>query len=198
MGDPVLDSYDTGRLIYLILLGLMVVGWFISQGRTSWNKTFQQAAIWAFIFGGFIAAYGLWNDIAQTVRPQQSVFEDGNRIVVPRAANGHYFILAEVNGTPLRFVLDTGATSLVLTQGDAEAAGLEPDRLDYLSRAMTANGEVRTAPVRLDSISIGNVMDENVPAVVNEGEMTNSLMGMTYLQRWGRIEIANDTLTLVR
>lgn len=189
---------DTGRLIYLILLGLMVVGWFIAQGRTSWNKTLQQAAIWAFIFGGFVAAYGLWADIAHTVRPQQSVFAEENRIVVPRSQNGHYFILAEVNGAPTRFVLDTGATSLVLTQEDARSAGLDPDNLEYYSRAMTANGEVRTAPVRLDAITLGSVTDENVTAVVNGGEMNYSLMGMTYLQRWGRIEIANDTLTLVR
>ena len=176
----------------------MVVGWFISQGKTNWNKTLQQAAAWALIFGGFIAVYGLWNDISQTVRPQQAVFDDGSRIVVPRSPNGHYFIEARVNGAPMRFVRDTGATSLVLTQEDARTAGLDPEELQYYNRAMTANGEVRTAPVRLDAITLGSVTDANVAAVVNEGEMSNSLMGMTYLQRWGRIEIANDTLTLSR
>ena len=193
-----MDSYDTGRLIYLVLLGLMVTGWFIVQGRSSWNKTLQQAAVWALIFGGFVAAYGLWNDISQSVRPQQVVFEDGNRIEVPRSPNGHYYIQAEVNGQPLNFVLDTGATSLVLTKSDAQAAGLDPQELQFYSVAMTANGEVRTAPVRLDSITLGKITDTNVPAVVNEGEMSNSLMGMTYLQRWGKIEISGDTLTLVR
>lgn len=193
-----MDSFDTGQLIYLILLGLMVIGWFITQGRTSWNKTLQQAAAWALIFGGFVAAYGLWNDISRTVRPQQVVFAQENRIVVPRSPNGHYFIQTEVNGAPVQFVLDTGATSIVLTQEDAAAVGLAPDELQYYSRAMTANGEVRTAPVRLDAITLGNITDENVPAVVNEGEMTGSLMGMTYLQRWGKIEIAGDTLTLIR
>jgi aspartyl protease family protein len=192
------ESFDTGRLVYLILLGLMVIGWFITQGRTSWNRTLQQAAAWALIFGGFIAAYGLWNDIAHTVRPQQTVFTEENRIVVPRSSNGHYFIHTEVNGAPVRFVLDTGATSIVLTQADAEAVGLDPGNLKYYSRAMTANGEVRTAPVRLDEVRLGPVSDTDVPAVVNEGEMSSSLMGMTYLQRWGKIEIAGDTLTLIR
>lgn len=193
-----MDTFDTGRLVYLVILAVMVIGWFIAQGRGSWNKTLQQAAIWAFIFGGAIAAYGLWNDISQTVRPQQAVFEEGNRIVVPRSQNGHYFIETTVNGAPMRFVLDTGATSLVLTEKDARAAGLDPQKLNFYSRAMTANGEVRTAPVRLDEITLGSVTDHDVPAVVNEGEMSNSLMGMTYLQRWGKIEIAGDTLTLIR
>ncbi|MFK7744131.1 MAG: TIGR02281 family clan AA aspartic protease [Roseobacter sp.] len=193
-----MDSFDTGRLIYLIILGLMVVGWFFTQSRGSWNKSLQQAAAWVFIFLGAIAAYGLWGDIAQTVRPQQSVFAEENRIVVPRSPNGHYFIQTEVNGAPVLFVLDTGATSLVLTKNDAQAAGLAPDELNYFSRAMTANGEVRTAPVRLDTITLGSVTDENISAVVNEGQMTNSLMGMNYLQRWGKIEITGDTLTLIR
>lgn len=193
-----MDSFDTGKLIYLVLLGLMVSGWFFAQGRGSWNKTLQQAAVWAFIFGGAIVAYGLWDDISRTVLPQQSVFADENRIVVPRSPNGHYYIEAEVNGAPVRFVLDTGATSLVLTQKDAAAAGLLDSDLTYFGRAMTANGEVRTAPVRLDSMKLGHVTDTNVVAVVNEGEMSNSLLGMTYLQKWGTIQIADNTLTLMR
>lgn len=193
-----MDSFETGRLIYLVLLGLMVIGWFITQGKTNWNKALQQAAAWALIFGGAIATYGLWGDIAQTVRPQQVVFAEDSRIVVPRSPNGHYYINADVNGTMVSFVLDTGATSVVLTKEDAVQAGLNVEDLNYYSRAMTANGDVRTAPVRLDNITLGTVTDTNVPAVVNEGKMSNSLMGMTYLQRWGKIQIANNELTLIR
>lgn len=197
-GSMGLDSFDTGRLIYLVLLGLMVVGWFVAQGRGNWNKTLQFVAIWAFIFGGVIVSYGLWNDIQQTVQPRQTVFAETGQIEVPRHPSGHYFIDTTVNGTPVSFVLDTGATSMVLTQEDAVRVGLDPSTLNYMSRAMTANGEVRTAPVRLESLSLGPVTDRNVPAVVNGGEMSQSLMGMTYLQRWGRIEIADGTLTLTR
>ena len=193
-----MDSYDTGRLIYLILLGLMVVGWFVAQGRSSWNKTLQQAAIWGLIFLGAIAAYGLWGDISQTVRPQQTVFAEEDKIVVPRQADGHYHISTVVNGAPVHVVVDTGATALVLTKQDAVAAGIDPDTLAYTGRASTANGVVRTAPVRLESLTLGSVTDRNIRAVVNDGEMAQSLMGMEYLQRWGRIEISGGTLTLTR
>ncbi|MEM1076313.1 MAG: TIGR02281 family clan AA aspartic protease [Pseudomonadota bacterium] len=193
-----MDSFDIGRLIYLIVLGAMVIGWFIAQGRTSWNKTLQQAAIWFFLFGGAIAAYGLWDDISREVRPQQSVYSNEGRIEVPRSPDGHYYVNMAVNGAAVRFVLDTGATSLVLTKTDAATAGLQPDDLAYVNRAMTANGEVRTAPVRLDSVALGPVTDTNVAAVVNQGDMPASLLGMTYLQKWGSIEIAGDTLTLTR
>ena len=86
----------------------------------------------------------------------------------------------------------------MLTREDAEAAGLLRDELTYYGRAMTANGEVRTAPVRLDTMKLGHVTDRDVAAVVNEGEMRNSLLGMTYLQKWGKIQIADNTLTLMR
>lgn len=193
-----MDSFDTGRLIYLILLLLMVAGWFFVQARGALNKTLQQAAIWFFIFLGAVAAYGLWDDISRTVIPQQSVFADDARIVLPRSPDGHYYLTAILNGETVRFVIDTGATNIVLTQEDAATVGLKPDTLDYMGRASTANGEVRTAAVRLDTVTLGPVTDTNVAAVVNSGEMDQSLMGMTYLQRWGRIEIAGGEMTLTR
>lgn len=193
-----MDSNDTGSLIYLIILGLMVCSWFFTQNRQSMNKSLQQVALWGFIFLGAIAAYGLWDDISQTVSPQQSVFAEQGKIVVPRSPDGHYYIAAEVNGAPLQFVLDTGATEIVLTRNDAAAVGLSPDNLNFTRRAMTANGEVRTAPVRLDTVQLGPATDRDVTAVVNDGEMSRSLLGMTYLQRWGKIEISGGELTLTR
>ncbi|WP_299965670.1 TIGR02281 family clan AA aspartic protease [uncultured Roseobacter sp.] len=193
-----MSSGDTGSLIYLILLGVMVGGWFFMQNRMSTNKLLQQAAVWGLIFVGVVAAYGLWGDISQSVRPQQAVFADEGRIVVPRSPDGHYHLTAEVNGTPVRFIVDTGATMPVLTKADAARAGLDPDSLDYVGRAMTANGAVATAPVRLDSITVGPASDTDIPAVVNGGDMEQSLLGMSYLQHWGRIEIAGGALTLTR
>ncbi|MDW3222120.1 MAG: TIGR02281 family clan AA aspartic protease [Paracoccaceae bacterium] len=193
-----MDSYDTGSLIYLILLGAMVCAWFFTQNRQSMNKTLQQAALWGFIFLGAIAAYGLWDDISQTVRPQQAVFAEQGKIIVPRSPDGHYYLAAEVNGAQIQFVVDTGATEIVLTQADATAAGLHPEDLNFVGRAMTANGEVRTAPVRLDTVQLGPATDRHVTAVVNGGEMSQSLLGMTYLQRWGKIEISGGQLTLTR
>lgn len=193
-----MSSFETGQLIYLIILGLMVLGWFFAQGRTNWNKTLQHVAVWGFIFGGLIAGYGLWNDIQRTVLPRQAVFSEAGRVEVPRHPSGHYFIDASVNGTTVTFVLDTGATQMVLTQDDARRVGIDPTGLDFTGRAMTANGAVRTAPVQLDTVALGPFTDQSVRAVVNGGEMSQSLMGMTYLQHWGRIEIANGMLTLER
>jgi aspartyl protease family protein len=189
-------DFDTARLIYLIVLLAMVAGWFFMQTRDGLNKTLQYAAVWGMIFVGGAAAVGLWQDIS---RPDaQSSISNTGQVVVPRARDGHYYLTIGVNGADLRFVVDTGATDMVLTQSDATRAGLDPDQLSYLGRANTANGEVRTAFVRLDAVQLGDVIDHDVPAVVNGGEMEQSLLGMGYLQRWGRLEIANNELILTR
>ena len=76
--------------------------------------------------------------------------------------------------------------------------GFDPDTLNFYDRARTANGEVRTAPVRLDHVSLGGIEDTRLPAYVNEGELFGSLLGMSYLQRWSRIEIGDGKMILVR
>ncbi|MDF3413881.1 TIGR02281 family clan AA aspartic protease [Sulfitobacter sp. M57] len=193
-----MDEFDTGNLIYLIVLLLMVGGWFFMQSREGLNKTLQYAAVWMMIFIGGAAAVGLWQDISRDARTPQFSVAGSDQIIVPRARDGHYYLTAEVNGTALRFVVDTGATDMVLTQTDAKRAGIDPASLAYMGRANTANGEVRTAFVRLDQVQLGGVVDTDVAAVVNEGQMEQSLLGMGYLQRWGRIEITGGELILTR
>ncbi len=193
-----MDGNDFGRLSYLVLLGAVIVFWFFVQNRQSLGKTLQQAVIWGLLFLGVIAGVGLWDDIRQTVRPTQSVMNAGGQISLPRAPDGHYYLTAEVNGADIRFLVDTGATDIFLSRDDAVAAGLDPASLPFIGSAMTANGPVRTAPVRIDSIRLGGIEDRGIRAFVNEGEMRESLLGMGYLQRFSSVEIRHGALILTR
>lgn len=193
-----MSEIDTASLVYLSLLGGAIGLWFFAQNRESLGKLTQQALIWALIFIGAIAAVGLWDDIRTTVSPGQAVFSDQSRIELPRAPDGHYYLTAEVNGTPVTFVIDTGATNIVLSRDDADAIGLDPGGLAYIGRAVTANGEVRTAPVQLDELAVGPIRDRNLRAQVNEGALDRSLLGMDYLQRFSKVEITGGKLVLTR
>ncbi|MFW8636130.1 retropepsin-like aspartic protease family protein [Cribrihabitans pelagius] len=193
-----MGEHDIGRLIYLGLLLAVIGGWVFVQNRQSLGKTFQMLAVWGLIFLGVIAAYGLWEDIRQTVRPQQSVLTEAGRVEVPRAGDGHYYLTLQVNGTPVEFLVDTGASEVVLNGADAERAGIDTESLAYLGRAQTANGEVRTASVWVDEISLGGIADRDVRVWVNEGALEQSLLGMGYLQRWTSIEITGGALVLTR
>ena len=189
---------DTAHLIYLIVLLTMLAGWFFLQNRPSMNKTLQQAAVWGLIFVGAAAGVGLWQDITRDTARQQLSISEAGEIILPRGRDGHYYLTAEVNGAPVRFVVDTGASDIVLSKADAGRIGIDPEELNYLGRAATANGETRTAFVKLDEIVVGNAVDHNISAVVNEGAMSQSLLGMGYLQRWGWIEISGGELRLSR
>ncbi|MBY6065377.1 TIGR02281 family clan AA aspartic protease [Leisingera aquaemixtae] len=193
-----MGEYEIGRFIYLIILLVAVGSWVFVQNRQSIGKTLQMFAVWGFIFLGVIAAYGLWEDIRKTVRPQQSVAIDAGRVEVPRAPDGHYYLTLDVNGAPVEFLVDTGASQVVLNERDANSAGIDTGNLAYLGRASTANGEVRTASVWVDEISLGGITDKHVRVWVNQGELEQSLLGMGYLQRWSSIEIRDGALLLTR
>lgn len=185
------------QLTYLVLLGAAIGGSAIVAGRSNMGKMAQQAAIWALIFIGVIGAYGLWEDISNDVNPRQS-FVDATTVEIPRSPDGHYYLTLQINDTPVDFVVDTGASQIVLSQLDAERIGIDPASLRYSGSANTANGIVRTAPVVLDQIALGDMVELGLPAVVNGGAMDASLLGMTYLGLYDRIEISNGVLVLNR
>ncbi|QFS82771.1 hypothetical protein FIU97_08160 [Roseivivax sp. THAF40] len=193
-----MDNISYGQLGYLVLLGAVLIFWFFVQDRAGLGTKVKALAAWGFIFVGVIAVIGLWDDIRSTVAPQQQVMQGEGRIVLPLQADGHYHARLDVNGTPVSFLVDTGATGTVLSAEDAERIGLAPDTLDYISTAQTANGIVRTAPVTLDNVALGPFTDRNVRAYVNEGALGQSLLGMSYLQRYAKIEIADRQLILTR
>ncbi len=193
-----MNSDNLAQLIYLVLLGSVIAGWFFVDNRKNLGKTAQQAAVWALIFVGVIAAIGLWSDIRDNVAPSQSYIDGMATVEVPRSGDGHYYLTLDIDGTDVEFVIDTGASDVVLTKADALRIGIDVENLFFGDIANTANGEVRTARVRLQNVRLGEIVDLSVGASVNEGEMDTSLLGMTYLQRYSKIEIGGGKMVLRR
>lgn len=193
-----MDGDSLGYLTYLVLLGAALLMWFITQNRQSLGKTMQQAAAWVFIFIGVIAVIGLWDDIRSTVSTTPQLTVTDHRIEVPRSFDGHYYLPMLVNGQAVTFLVDTGASQIVLSAKDAERVGIDPDQLNYIGRAATANGIVRTAPVRLDSLALGPITDRNVSASITEGDLGQSLLGMAYLHKFPNIQFTDGQLILSR
>lgn len=193
-----MSEFQSMNLVYLVILGCAVIFWFVTNHRQSFGKSIQQGLAWLLIFVGVIAAYGMWGDIRSTVLVQATVDAQAGTIEIPRSPDGHYRLALEVNGKRIDFVVDTGASEIVLSKADAARAGFDPENLPYYGRAYTANGEVRTAPVRLEEMRLGEMVDRDVAASVNGGDLQQSLLGMSYLQRFREITISGGKLMLVR
>jgi len=188
---------DSPRIIYYLLLFLALSGYLVAALRRRPAQALQQLMIWAMIFLGVAALAGIWPDVRAALAPQQRISQNG-QIELPRRQDGHYYLTATVNGAKIDFAIDTGASQIVLTQADATRAGIDTSGLAYIGRALTANGEVATAPVRLDTIAIGPFTDTGVPAVVNRGELDTSLLGMSYLTRFAKVEFDGTRMLLER
>jgi aspartyl protease family protein len=162
--------------------------------RQRMGQALRMALAWGLIFVGMMAGYGLWSDIRRDIMPIQEVAQDGS-VEVPRAEDGHYYLTLIVNGTGVPFMVDTGASGMVLAARDAERLGIDPASLNYFGQANTANGVVRTARVTLPLVELGPFRNEGFQAFVTEGELDQSLLGMDYLGQF-RMEFSGDKLIL--
>lgn len=190
-------SIDPARLAYLTLLLLALGAFVVVEFRRDAGSTLRAVLAWGLIFLAAIGAAGLWQDISRDIMPRQAML-DPTRIEVPLGPDGHFHLTAELNGAPVRFIVDTGASALALSPRDARRAGIDLERLVYAGQARTANGIVPTATVRLDRVAIGDILDENVPAMVIQADIDRSLMGMDYLRRFARVSFEGDSMILER
>jgi aspartyl protease family protein len=110
-----------------------------------------------------------------------------------RGPDGHFYADAQVNGTTIRFMIDTGASVVVLTPEDAQRAGIQLP--GERAVAMGVGGPIEVIPIVLDRIAIGGIEARGVQAAVAE-TLPVSLLGQSYLQRVGSVEIRGDRMVL--
>lgn len=118
----------------------------------------------------------------------------GGQIVLTAEGGGHFFTAGAINGKSVRFVVDTGATQVALSQSEAERIGLDY-RSGTRSYTMTANGPVPTYRVSLSSVTVGDVTVYNVDAAVLPAPMSHVLLGNSFLTRF-QMKRENNRMTL--
>lgn len=185
---------DWAQLAYYILLLVVIGGAMLFELSGRGGQALRQVALWAVIFAGAIFAANLWLDWSE---PRQQVLE-GGRIEIPLSRDGHFHLIAQLNGQDVRMVVDTGASTVALSREDARRIGIDPEGLAFIGTAVTANGRVRTAPVRIEEFAIGDIVDRDVSAMVIDGGLEGSLLGMSYLRRFARVGFEGDLLVLER
>ncbi len=121
----------------------------------------------------------------------------GSSTTLERGLDGHFFADVMLNGQRVRMLVDSGASMIVINESEARALGLNPPPSAYTGRAMTANGEVDYAPIRIASVRIGDVERIDVPAGVMRGEtLGQPLLGQSFLAMLQEVTIRGDTMVL--
>lgn len=191
------------RFFYLLALLFGVSAGVAGGWRYRSRAVFKHVAAWIAIALVLLVGYsfrfeieGLANRVAGELLPHRATVADAGAVTMRRGLNRHFNVDALVDGVSVRFLVDTGASVVVLSPNDARRLGFDPARLSFNRVYSTANGTVMGAPVRLDEVRIGPIAVRDVRASVNGGALDQSLLGLSFLDRIGAYEVRDDTLTL--
>ncbi|TKB13196.1 MAG: TIGR02281 family clan AA aspartic protease [Mesorhizobium sp.] len=202
-----IENHDFSRLIWVGVLVAVIGASLVRSGRPLGDMA-RNLGVWAAIVLALIAGYQYryeLQDVASRVTaglvpasPLALGVDNGRATVtLDKADNGHFEARILVNGTPVRTVVDTGATSTVLTAEDAQAAGFNPAALSYTVDVSTANGMARAATVRANEMAIGGIVRKDMPVMVAApGMLEQSLLGMNFISSLSGFDVRGDRMVL--
>jgi aspartyl protease family protein len=197
-----LSRVDLSSLAVKIVLVVAIGAFALTLLRERFATALQSALIWVAI--ALLLAIGYTyrfelQDVSDRVLAELvpgHVATRGRLVEIVRSG-GSFSIGAQVNGARVPMALDTGASSVVLTQEAAKAAGLPLEVLAYTVNVETANGRARAAPVTLDRLAVGGIIERAVPALIAQpGQLNTSLLGMSFLNRLESWEVRGDQLLM--
>lgn len=202
-----LESGDFARLITLATFGIVLATYLIRDFKGRFGDALRTAGVWLAIFVLLLVGYSYRGDLEQVGRRTVAVLLPGvaveagqpGAVMVAKSRDGHFRVRATINGNPVRLVVDTGASSVVLTDRDARDAGVDTRGLSYDVRVSTANGQTTAAAVVLDTLAVGEIAERRVSALVaRPGQLETSLLGNSFLDRLASFTIQGDQLILRR
>jgi aspartyl protease family protein len=198
-----LSTSDFGSLAYKILILVFLAAALLTMFRERFTQAIAAALLWVVVGLLLVIGYSYrfeLSEVADRVLAELipgHVISHGRSVEVARTSAGDFDLTAQINGARVPMVLDTGASSVVLTRDDAKAAGLPLEVLNYTVNIDTANGRTRAAPVTIDRIAIGGLEERSVEAlVVQPGQLRTSLLGMSFLNRLQSWQVNGDRLIL--
>jgi len=202
-----LFDFEGPRLVVLIALLVVLLGSLIVE-RPAWREVGRAILFWGGLAVVLVGVYAFRFELETfgkrtlaALIPGMAVesSEGAGTVMIVRADDGHFHVTARVDGkADIRLLVDTGASSIVLSHDDARAAGINVDRLAFSVPVSTANGSALVAPVTLSSVAVGgDVAVRNTPAfVAAKGALKTSLLGMSFLSTLSSWEMRGDQLIL--
>ena len=201
-----LNNDSFGQLIYFGALALVIGAGILRRG-TRLGDTLRSLALWVLIVLVFVAGYQYryeLQDIASRVTaglvpgsPMSAL--DGNgraTVTLDKLPNGHFGARLQINGATIQAMVDTGATSTVLTMADARKAGFDPENLSFTIPVSTANGIAHAARITAGSVQLGAIERKNLPMLVADHGLEQSLLGMNFIGSLSGFDVRGDRMIL--
>lgn len=197
-----------GQAAYMGIWGVVLAAGLLGSG-IKLSDFARNMAVWAVIILALVAAYQYryeLQDVGSRITaglipgsPISGRAVDGSlTVTLAKSANGHFEVNGRVNDARVHFLVDTGASSVVLSKEDAERAGIDTSSLNYSVPINTANGRATAATITIAKLQIGDIERQNIRAMVTqEGLMTGSLLGMNFLQTLGGFSVRGDQLIMM-
>jgi aspartyl protease family protein len=195
--------HELPSLAFYAVLLVFVGSAMIAMFRRRWLHALESALLWAVVAVLLMVGYTYRFDLREVservlaeVIPGRPAAH-GKIVEIARSRGGEFTVAVRINGTRVPMTLDTGASSVVLTQEAAKAAGLPLEVLSYSVNVETANGRARAAPVTIDRLAVGNIVERSIPALIAQpGQLRTSLLGMSFLNRLEGWEVRGDRLLM--
>jgi aspartyl protease family protein len=199
------SSDKVGNALYLGVWGTVIAAGILGSGRRLGDIA-RSLGLWALLILAFVAVYQYryeLQDFASRVTAglvpgsPMSVGDGGDTVMLVKLGNGHFGARGEVNGQKVDFIVDTGASSTVLTFGDAAKIGIDTSRLNFAIPVMTANGSTRAALALVDTIGVGSILRRDLNVYVSaDGSLETSLLGMNFLDTLSGYDVRGDRMIL--
>ncbi len=199
-----LDARDNQiGLVSRIVILVAVLGGAVMHFRGRLHHAALQAVAWLGVFAAVILGYSfrgelgeLGNRLLGELVPHRAVAGADGSVAIRASSDGHFRVEVAVDGTKLRFMVDTGATGISLSRRDAERLGIDRQQLRFTLPVQTANGTTMVAPVRLNQLVLGPIEIRDIGATVNDNLEGTSLLGMSFLKRLRGYDVRDGVLTL--
>jgi len=163
----------------------------------------RYALIWTGVATAMVLGYTFRDELAwvglkvrSELIPAYAVAAAPHTLVLNQSDDGNFYVIGAVNGSPVRFLVDTGASDIVLSPADAERLGIDVASLKFDHPYQTANGTGFGATLSVDRLAVGPIWLTQVPISINQADMETSLLGMTFFKNLDSFEIRGGRLFL--
>ena len=197
-----ISSHEWSNVIYiLILIALLIMGF--SRKEMPIKKIFEFAGLWILLALLALILYSYRfevNEIKDRVLsdlfPSKAINKNHEQLVLNIAQDGHYYLNVKIKNQEVRFMIDTGASDMVIDEKIALKLGYDLRNINYNKIFQTANGQSYGASISFDEVDVSGVKFYNVQASITNSDLVIPLLGMSFLQKFYKYEFFRDKLIL--